>query len=156
MTNKDILQNIMNRLNLSDSSFTERIISQKTVYLLQEVGIGTNYLFNWNHYGVYSKELSNYMFSTFPEQIVTSSPPDKKIEKAVAAFITFAGENMRNPLFLELASSALYLIRINPFLKKEELFDEIIKLKPHLNNREQFEILFEKITSLISGAQVLS
>lgn len=144
MANNSIFLGIMNKMKLSDSSFTERIISQKTIYLLQEFGIPTTYSFKWYNYGVYSKGLADDMFSVSPTQIISSNI-DQNEEKIINVFIAFAGDDQRNPLFLEMASSIKFLSKQNPFISKEELFNRIIELKPHLNNPDQFNQIFEKL-----------
>lgn len=144
MTNNSILLGIMNRMKLSDSSFTERIISQKTIYLLQELGISTTYSFKWYNYGVYSKELADNMFSVSLSQ-VNSSTIGQDEEKIINDFTTFAGIDQKNPIFLEMASSTVFLSKQTPFITKQDLFNELIQLKPHLNNQNQFNQVLDKL-----------
>ena len=146
MTNKTILLGIMNRLKLSDSSFTERIVSQKTIYLLQEFGIQTTYDFKWYNYGVYSRELADDMFSSTPSQIRTAVA-NSDVEAAIHKLTSFADEDIKNPLFLEMASSILFIYKTNSLLKKDEVFEVLLSKKPHLDNRKQFDSIFEKLIS---------
>ena len=145
MENKTILWGVMNKLKLSDCSFTERIISQKTIYLLQEFGLQTTYDFKWYNYGVYSGELADAMFSSNPNQIsITPLNPDS--EEVINKLASFTGEDIKNPLFLEVASSILFIRKTNPLLKKDEVYEALLSKKPHLDNREQFDIIFEKLS----------
>jgi len=147
MTNKTMLCEVMNKLKLSDSSFTERIISQKTVYLLQEFGLQTNYDFKWYNYGVYSRELADDIFSSNSLQI-SLTPTNTDTEVAIKKFADFSVESIKDPLFLELASSVRFLLKQNPFIEKEKLYQKIVELKPHLNNQEQFNQIYERLVKL--------
>jgi len=146
MENKQVLKYLINRFGFSDNSFNKRMISQKSMYILQEMGLGTNYNFNWYLYGVYSQELADDLFSMNSLEVSGLSESQKEI---ISKFEELSRDNLENPSFFELVSSTIYLVRINPFMNKEEIFGKIIEFKPHLEDKETFEVVYPKIISLI-------
>lgn len=64
MNTIDIVNGIIFRiLELRIESFEDRLICQKKIYLLQELGIDLGYKYNWYVYGPYSPALTNYVYS---------------------------------------------------------------------------------------------
>jgi len=106
-----------------------------------------NYGFNWYLYGVYSQELAEDFFNYSDSGEDSISESQKEI---INKFLRLGSENIQNPIFLETVSSILYLKNQNPFDSKEEIFNRLINVKPHLNDRENFELAYEKINVLIS------
>lgn len=145
MSGKRILNYLKENLSLSNSSFTKRIISQKTIYILQEMGIKTEYNFNWYLYGVYSQALADDIFHYNDEGIETTEEQKEIIQK----FLELGEENISNPLFLEMASSIIFIKKSNQFLTNDEIFEKIIKVKPHLNDKNFFLDTLEKMNNLV-------
>ena len=54
---------IFQKLNISIDSFDERIISQKKIYLLQQLGTDLGYIYNWYLKGPYSPSLTSYLYN---------------------------------------------------------------------------------------------
>ncbi len=146
MANKQILAYLIKKFGFSNDSFNKRMISQKSMYILQEIGLGTNYNFNWYLYGVYSQELADDIFSMSSSETSELSEFQKVI---ISKFEELSKNNLENPSFFELVSSIVYLVRINPFMHKEEIFNKIVELKPHLEDKETFDRVYPKISSLI-------
>ena len=140
MENKIILTHIAKKFNFSSSSFNKRMISQKAFYILQEMGLGTTYSFKWYLYGVYSQELADNFFQGVPS--LPNENLTEKQKETIISFEEFCKGNLENPSFFELASSIIYLFRINPFLSKEKIFNEIVKCKHHLNDKDAFDIIY--------------
>jgi len=155
MIKSKISKNIIRKFNLASETFEQRIISQKAVYILQELGLETNYNFSWYLYGVYSKELADDFFHfNFSNEDFS-----EKQNITIQNFEGLVGENINDPMFFELVSSIVYLLRsdpLNPFISREDLFNKLINLKPHLNNLEQFNKLYDKIIGLLKEVQNLS
>src|SRR5207253_2671703 len=62
---KPIAEALLRYLNVFDSSsFTGRLIIQKTVYLLQVFGFALGYRFSWYIYGPYSPDLTRDVMET--------------------------------------------------------------------------------------------
>lgn len=123
------------------NDFDKRIKLQKSVYLLENMGIHVgNYSFSWNKYGPYSLGLDSD----------AKRCSDKKIEKKV--LFTDVAENgfkyikkllsqktnYSSVQWIECIASIHYLknvFRIVP----NKLYDELVKRKPYLNNQEDFK-----------------
>jgi len=148
MENKEILSYLANKFNLSSGTLNERMISQKAIYILQEMGLDTNYAFRWYLYGVYSNELANDFFIMGDNKLkdIELSEPQKII---IDKFGNFSKDNLNDPSFFELVSSIIYLLRNNPSINKEEIFEKIIRLKSHLNDKKQFDIIYSKLIKLL-------
>lgn len=64
MTNIDIANGLVfQSLGISKDTFDERLLSQKKVFLLQELGVDMGYSYNWYVRGPYSPDLANYIFN---------------------------------------------------------------------------------------------
>jgi len=130
----NLLSFLVKKFGISNSSFNDRIISQKMIFILQEMGLGTNYNFKWYLYGVYSSELAQDIFEgNYGGEKIT-----KEKEEILLKFSSLIKEDINNPSFLETLSSIIYFLKNNPFLSKEEVFNKLGDLKPHLKDLEQF------------------
>ena len=64
MTNIDIVNGLVfQALRINKETFDERLVSQKKVFLLQEMGVDIGYSYNWYVRGPYSPDLATYIFS---------------------------------------------------------------------------------------------
>jgi len=59
MTKQDKLKLIKNELNLKTTKFSERVIFQKTVYILKCMGLDLGYNFTFYKYSPYSFDFAN-------------------------------------------------------------------------------------------------
>lgn len=147
MENKIILSHLVKKFDFSSDSFNKRMISQKALYTLQKMGLGTTYSFNWYLYGVYSQELADDFFQGIP------SPKENLTEEQgeiIKKFEELCKENLENPSFLELVSSIIYLIKEEPFADKEIIFGKLVKFKPHLNDKDTFDSVHSKVIHLLN------
>ena len=110
------LRLVLNDLGMDPSmdSFDERLILQKTIYLLQQMGIHLGYRFSWYLRGLYSRELTADVFAS-----LGSGPPDgwmldHKQKETLARAREFFGKFATFPSRtreLEKVASILFLIK---------------------------------------------
>ena len=125
--------------NFNMASFEDRLIFQKTIYLLQAFGIyaGIND-FSWYLHGPYSSELTKVGFAIkgiysnlFPTMFV-----DENIEKRFMEFSDYISNKKTNSEYLELLVSIHWLKEINPHKDKDALLQFLNEKKPQLNLKE--------------------
>jgi hypothetical protein len=145
MKNIEILRYLVKKFNFNSGTLGERMISQKAMYILQKMGVGTDYSFNWYIYGVYSQELADDLYlGGKPSDI----PLSEKMMDVINKFRSFSEGYFNDPSFFELASSIIYLWREEPFVDKERIFEKIVMRKPHLNDPERFDLVYKKLADL--------
>lgn len=123
------------------TEFDERLNIQKTVYLLQEMGVNFgNYDFTWYNHGPYSQSLQNDAFKAWERQ--TNPIPfnfSDYVGKQVSAFRTFIKQKpakYTQSQWLEAIASLHYmLVHEAAGYSDEYLLRELTVRKPHLNNK---------------------
>ena len=140
MTNIDITNGIVfQALSINKDSFDDRLIAQKKIYLLQELGINIGYSFNWYIRGPYSPHLTSYLYNNYDmlkEQDFTKyhlSDPAKKTINKVNDFSKACPESLSNASWYELLASVLYIIKN---WKEKDTFDTLTKYKPKYKKEE--------------------
>lgn len=92
-------------------SFDERLILQKTVYLMQEFGLFIGYNYSWYLRGPYSPSLSKDAYNLLnkyeqlPKVVFTDSINETKFN----VFIDFINDHSHDGYWLEVIASTLFL-----------------------------------------------
>lgn len=134
MTNIDVANGmVFQALGIKKDSFEDRIISQKKIFLLQEMGIDIGYSYNWYIRGPYSPDLTTYIYDNldmlkdhdFSEYRLSDAAKSKidvinRLEKEKPQSLTVVA-------WYELLASLLYIIRK---WSKENSYESLIKYKP--------------------------
>ena len=137
---------------------------QKTVYLLQQIGISYTEKFKYYHYGPYSSELQaeidrlvryELINETYTGDAYVYNITDKG-EEFIHRYNSLNSDSFQlpehlvkriietNTPVLEMASTYAYLLEMG--YKEEEAMEKAIELKPHLGNRlDEARILYEDI-----------
>lgn len=152
MNKFDIANGLIFRgLRISIDSLDDRIIAQKKVFLLQELGINLGYSYNWYIHGPYSPTLTSYLYDNL-EFLQEYNFGDYACTNQVLNDINIVNDFGRNiPVGLnevkwyELLASLLYLNRKDGIQIREELFDRLLKYKPQYTER-QCELAFERLS----------
>lgn len=109
---------------LFEGDFDQRLILQKTVYLLQVFGLFLGYRFNWYLRGPYSIAVARHgyelvdLFDKLPE----ASFVDKKAENRFKSYLKFISEYKENAKMLEILASAHFIAKRTPNITKGRLF----------------------------------
>jgi uncharacterized protein YwgA len=96
------------------SSFSERLILQKTIYLLQAgFGVKLGYGYSWYIHGPYSPALARDAFplAKVYDSTVRVRFKDPEWETRFGRFLEFISPHARDESWLEIAASMLYLYR---------------------------------------------
>jgi uncharacterized protein YwgA len=131
----------------------DRLALQKTIYLLQKMGLEFGYQYKWYTLGPYSSDLANDMFEGLSINAFNASDegysefetgstyrklreriPSKITEDTtqVEKLVAILGKDIKNSTMLECIGSLLFL-KDDEFSKlktQEEVFSELEKLKP--------------------------
>lgn len=134
MTNIDVANGmVFQALGVKKDSFDNRIISQKKIFLLQEMGIDIGYSYNWYIRGPYSPDLTTYIYDNLDMLKDHDFSAYKLSDTAKAAIDAINGLEEAKPQTLsvvswyELLASVLYIIRK---WNKENPYESLIKYKP--------------------------
>ena len=126
--------------------FRDRLLLQKKVFLLQEIGVDLGYNFRIYLRGPYSAQLSTdgYKINAYEN---LSDNLEESIKERIK-IINLIGEGHENeaPWFELVASIAFYSIKEKK--SKEEIKKIIFLTKPHLASEEAFEEAYRKLISL--------
>jgi uncharacterized protein YwgA len=121
------------------SDFNQRLVTQKTVYLLQAFGLYLGYLFTWYIRGPYSPNLTRdaysltAMYSHIPEVKFADSHAETRFGEFLQLLKTI-GNNERQ---WEILASIHFLRHLNRDLSEDELFHEFRSRKAA--SRELFD-----------------
>lgn len=151
MTNIDIANGlIFQAMGVEKETFSERLLSQKKIFLLQELGVDVGYSYNWYIRGPYSPDLTNYIYNNLDvlkgrdfSGYQLSSAVKTKID-SVNNLAQKKPDSLSIPSWYELLASVLY---INKRLEKCDVFRKLIQFKPQYT-REHFEAAVESLKAL--------
>ena len=133
-----LLGRLLKRLDkFSVGSFRDRLIFQKTVYLLQAKGVFLGYSFNWYLHGPYSPVLARdgFELSTVYEGLAPYAFREPKTESSFEEFRKFIGSNGNNPDWLEAAASIHFLRKAYPFETRNETIKRVMAKGAHLSKQ---------------------
>jgi len=118
------------------SSYDNRLILQKIVYILKCRGVGLDYFFGWYIRGPYSCSLATdgYVLSNKP-YIGPSMIPDEEA-RTVKEVKETLGEDMKNGKKMEIIASLLFLKNECRFLDDAGLVERLRGRKPWLTESE--------------------
>lgn len=133
-------------------NFDNRLVYQKIVYLMQNYGLSLGYGYSWYVKGPYSPELTKTLFNITPQISAESAnfvfdDNDSIIEK-VTNFKSLLNDQIRNPLFLEILASIIFIQKSSQIRDNTSVKKELLRLKPKLEENPAFEITFNSAFGL--------
>jgi uncharacterized protein YwgA len=131
-----VLGGLLRRLDsLEMSTFEGRVVLQKTVYLLQAMGIFLGYRFNWYLYGPYSPELARHGFELAP--FYRKLPPyefgSDAHRSSFERFSKFLEGHRKDAIWLEAVASIHFQKKLKPSKPKEEILRDTVNKQPYFN-----------------------
>jgi len=126
---------------LFEENFDQRLILQKTVYLLQAFGLFLGYRFNWYLRGPYSVEVARHgyelvdLFDKLPE----ASFIEEKAEERFKIYLKFISEYQENAEMLEILSSIHFIMKRAKNITNDQLF-RVMRSKIVTIDRKNIEI----------------
>lgn len=151
MTNIDIANGLVfQALGVSKDSFDDRLLSQKKVFLLQELGVNLGYSYNWYVRGPYSPDLTTYIFHNLDmlkEQDFSdyrfSDAVQGKVD-AVNSLVNAKPDSLSVPSWYELLASVLYIRRK---WNKTDVFASLKQYKPQYS-QQHFDVAVNELRAL--------
>lgn len=156
LTRMDILGGLLHRVNNYDPKtfeveFDERLVLQKTIYLMQEFGLYIGYNFRWYIRGPYSPELTRDAFAIMqkydelPVIRFTGAENEKKFEN----FIQFIAYNKSNEDWLESIASIHFLRKYSHIKDRNTIYNRIKGKMPTLKKK-----LFDQCWEYLQHSQL--
>ena len=137
MTNVDIAMGLLlKKLDIRMDSLDDRIIAQKKFYLLQEMGTGLGFSYNWYVHGPYSPELTKYIYDFGDPESKQDLSVHRLTEKAIHDCNIINGIATDDRLDLdpkekyELLASILFWVR-NIIPRSDNIESVINKVRSH-------------------------
>ena len=134
-------------------SFEDRLEMQKSIYLLQDMGISVgDYRFMWYKHGPYSQTLQNDILNikNTSDVYIKFSADAEKVIAALKAVIFKKDINYNPSQWIECLGSLKYIkdnILPSTF-GDEKVLEELRKRKPHLNHDEENKIALNTLKEL--------
>jgi uncharacterized protein YwgA len=121
-------------------TFRDRLVVQKTVYLLQAFGIYLGYQFRWYLRGPYSPQLTRDAFSIEAawSRVSPVTFTHEAAEQRVIEFLAFVEGHKDDEAWLETAASAHFLTKVHGITDKNQIYDKIRAKQPGVT-RKGFE-----------------
>jgi uncharacterized protein YwgA len=133
-----LLVGLLNRLgHYGVETFRERLVLQKTVYLLQAFGIYLGYQFSWYLRGPYSTKLTKDAFSLEGEwsRYAAVSFANEQSEGRLRQFLLFVSGHKTDDVWLETAASAHFLVQTSGKADRDKIFAKIKAKQPYVTRR---------------------
>ena len=140
--NRKFIADVFKTFDLKLSKLPERIAFQKTVYLLQELGSGTNFNFIWHNFGPYSQELAQIGFSLNDSDKLNANMLDIPSSQN---FIQLKMGHEGDSKFLEMMADIVYLTKNKSIMSDKELFIALISHQQYLNDEELFKLSLQRL-----------
>ena len=144
MTNIDIANGlIFQALEVEKDTFDERLLSQKKIFLLENLGVEIGYSYNWYIRGTYSPDLTSYIFANLDmlrEQDLSKYSLSENVKEKIEIVNGLANkkpDSLDTSSWYELLASIFY---IRKMWKKnnDDAFPTLIKYKPKYT-KDQFD-----------------
>ena len=105
------------------SSFVDRLIVQKTIYLMQEFGLFIGYRFNWYVHGPYSPGLAGdaYALCGTYDAVPWVQFVKREDEERFKQFLVFIGARAHDHDWLEKIGSIHFLSKMYPSMSREAI-----------------------------------
>ena len=132
----EVLGGILKHIdNFDMTTFKGRLIFQKTVYLLQIMGIFLGYRFNWYIYGPYSPSLTRDGFELAGgyTRLARYHFRNARQQDLFKRFKRFLGDHENNPIWLEAAASIHFLRTLYPSKSRKEIVRRVKAKQPYFN-----------------------
>jgi uncharacterized protein YwgA len=134
-----LLAGLLRRLGEhSVQTFKNRLVLQKTVYLLQAFGIYLGYRFSWYLHGPYSAELTRDAFGLESDwsHYVPVQFANEATERRLGQLLAFLGAHKSDDLWLETVASAHFLAKVHGESNKDAIFQKIKTKQPRITRRQ--------------------
>ena len=138
------LNGVLNRIgNFNPTQFEQdfdnRLILQKTIYLLQAFGLNVGYSFNWYLRGPYSPDLSRttYLVASNYDPEASAQFCDEKSEKRFCEFLAFIGTKKNDQVWLETVASIHFLANLYGEKNEAEVYARVSRKMGQLS-RQRF------------------
>jgi uncharacterized protein YwgA len=124
--------------------FKDRLILQKKIFLLQEMGYDLGYAFNKYHYGPYCSALANDGFKKHLQKCSQDKKDLEDIKEFIEKLEKLEENHKGDSSWFELLGTITYLKnKMNK--SKEEIKIIIIEEKPYLFDNKTFEEAYKKL-----------
>ncbi|SRR5207247_10399229 len=121
-------------------NFDQRLVVQKTIYLMQTFGLYLGYPFHWYVRGPYSPQLAREAFALC--KIYEKAQPVRfgslESEKKFAQFMEFLGDKRNDADWLERLASIHFLRHVYPSRPKEDIISQVMRKQKYFS-REKCE-----------------
>ena len=115
------------------SSFQDRLVIQKTVFLLEKMGVKTGFAFGLYVHGPYSPELADYAFAHQEE--LNAQETREKLGRKERGETVLVKELISKPKLLEIAATYLCL-RQDCKLSEDDAVSKLKELKPYFSESD--------------------
>ena len=111
--------------HLFEEDFDQRLILQKTVYLLQAFGLFLGYRFNWYLRGPYCVSLARHGYELVDlyDKVSEATFVNENAEERFKSFLKFMPKIKDDAEMLEIIASTHFIKKRTPNITKERLFN---------------------------------
>ncbi len=136
---------LFREFSFSLETLKDRIILQKTIYLLKYMGLNLGYNFSYHLYGPYCGELTLDAYKRVKTTVLKLT---KNEEEAIIKLKKILKLYPNDSTWYELLATTLFFKKEEK-LDEEKIFNEILKKKPYLSNKERYNIAYNHLNNLI-------
>ncbi len=143
MENRLFAASVFKTFDLNLDTLPNRIAFQKTVFLLQKLGMNKGYNFGWYSFGPYSSTLAKDGFLVEEEDLVSANVLR---DSAVDKFIELKKGFEKDSRFLELMADIVFLKTNLKVDDSQKMFQRIVQHRVYLNNYSRFKLALERLS----------
>ncbi len=141
--NKNFVASVFRTFDLNLDTLPNRIAFQKTVFLLQKLGINSGYSFGWYSFGPYSSQLAKEGFSVEDNDVSTALILE---HPSVEKFKELKKDFEKDSKFLELMADIVFLKSQLHIQDHQKIFQRIVQHRVYLNNYAKFKLALERLS----------
>ena len=140
MTNSITLGHLVRRIGNYNKmeTFDDRLILQKTIYLMQSFDLYVGYDFSWYIRGPYSTQLTKDGFDLRDQfdQIANEGRfKEDDAEMRFQQFMKFIGDKKNDPDWLEITASIHFLKEVYPNMTKQKIIEKVKNKQPYFTDK---------------------
>jgi len=129
---------LRNLENFDMSTFSGRLILQKTVYLMQAFGIYIGHNFSWYLRGPYSSHLASVGFALQEvyDRIPATGHFEKDTQRKFETFLSFMSNKKTDADILEILASIHFLKKIYPNMSKADIIEKVKNKQKYFTRKQ--------------------
>jgi uncharacterized protein YwgA len=139
------LKAILKEIDFNNSSLAGRIKFQKSVFLLQKMGMDLKYVHTIYHYGPYCSPLAHEGYDLTESGIETNEQLSTNELEILTKFKELIEGHEDDTIWFEMIATIIYLEKELGMTSKQKIFQKLCKRHEYFSKEEMFESILNDL-----------